>query len=118
MRKLIYIKVLKGHIKVRTVGETQDKQYPCDGLNHPRSLAGTFSDVEKTFTKAIQDQPKSLFGIVKPKVLVHLIPKMEGGYTEVELRFFREATISGGVSSVYLLDDRCGPQEDHELLVL
>jgi hypothetical protein len=115
MKKLIYIKVYKGYLEARTVGENTDKQYHSEGLNHPRSLAGKFVEVEEAFKNVISEQPKFLFGLVKPKVLVHLVPKMEGGYTELELRFFREAALGGGASEIYLLDDKYGPQQDHEL---
>ena len=115
MKKLIYIKVYKGYIEARTVGESNEKQYSSSGLNHPRSLAGKFSEVESAFKEAISNQPKVLFGLVKPKVLIHLVPKMEGGYTELELRFFREAALGGGASGIYLLDDKYGPLKDHEL---
>ncbi|WP_299947567.1 hypothetical protein [uncultured Microbulbifer sp.] len=115
MKKLIYIKVYKGYLEARTVGENTDKQYRSEGLNHPRSLAGKFTEVEETFKNAISDQPKLLFGLVKPKVLVHLVPEMEGGYTELEIRFFREAAFGGGASQIYLLDDKYPPQQDNEL---
>lgn len=116
MKKLIYIKVYKGYLEARTVGESNEKQFPSDGLNHPRSLAGKFADVEAAFKEAIASQPKVLFGLIKPKVLVHLVPGMEGGYTDLELRFFREAALGGGASEILLLDDKCGPQPDSELM--
>lgn len=40
---------------------------------------------------------------------------MEGGYTELERRFFREAALGGGASEIYLLDDKYGPLQDHDL---
>lgn len=115
MKKLIYIKVYEGYLEARTVGENNERQFRSDGLHHPRSLAGKFTEVEATFKKVISGQPKVLFGLIKPKVLVHLIPKMEGGYTEAELRFFREAALGGGASEVYLCDDKYGPLHDIEL---
>lgn len=115
MKKLIYIKVYKGYIKARTVGENNEQQFSSEGLNHPRSLAGKFVEVENTFKQAISAQPKVLFGLIKPRVLVHLVPDMEGGYTELELRFFREAALGGGASEIYLLDNKYGPQQDSEL---
>ena len=115
MKKFIYIKVYKGYIEARTVGENNERQFQSQGLNHPRSLAGKFIEVEKTFKEAISAQPKVLFGLLKPKVLVHLVPEMDGGYTELELRFFREAALGGGASEIYLLDSKYVPQSDSEL---
>ncbi len=115
MKKLIYIKVYKGYIEARTVGENNERQFSSDGLSHPRSLAGKFVEVEKTFREAIAAQPKVLFGLIQPKVLVHLMPEMQGGYTELELRFFREVALGSGASEVYLLDSQLGPQPDSKL---
>ena len=116
MKKLIYIKVYKGYVQARTVGENNERQFFSEGLSHPRSLAGKFIEVEKTFKEAISAQPKVFFGLVKPKVLVHLVPEMEGGYTDLELRFFREAAFGGGASEIYLLDSKYSPQPDSELI--
>ena len=115
MKKLIYIKVYKGYLEARTVGENNERQYPSEGLNHPRSLAGKFAEVESAFRELISSQPKVLFGLVKPKVLVHLVLEAEGGYTELELRFFREAALGGGASQIYLVDNKFPPQPDSEL---
>ena len=115
MKKLIYIKVQKGYLLARTVGETNDRQFHSKGLSHPRSLAGEFLEVEKTFKEAIAAQPKALFGLIKPRVLIHLIPEMEGGYTDLELRFFKEAAFSREVSEVYITDNKFGPLADGEL---
>jgi hypothetical protein len=115
MKQLIYIKVYKGYLEARTVGEKNEKQYFSNSLNHPRSLAWNFLETEAIFKEVIAAQPKVLFGLIKPKVLVHLVPTMEGGYTDVELRFFREAAYGGGASEIYLADDKYHPQQDHEL---
>lgn len=115
MNKLIYIKVYKGYLEARTVGENNEKQYFSNTLNHPRTLAWNFLETETLFKEVIAAQPKVLFGFIKPKVLVHLVPAMEGGYTDLELRFFREVAYCGGLSKIYLADDKYGPQQDHEL---
>lgn len=44
-----------------------------------------------------------------PIVLAHLIPQVEGGYTNVELRAFREAMVGAGAAQVYLLADHPPP---------
>ena len=115
MKQLIYIKVYKGFMEARTVGENNESQFRSEGLNHPRSLAGNFIEVEKTFKKVISTQPKVLLGLIKPTVLIHLVPEMEGGYTDLELRFFREAALGGGASKVFLMTNKFGPQLDSEL---
>ena len=115
MINLVYIKVHKGYIEARTYGENNENKFYSIGLNHPRSLAGDFIEVEKVFKNALSVQPKKWFGLIKSNVLVHLIPKMEGGYTRTELRFFREAAQGGGARSVYLMTDKYPPLKDPEL---
>ena len=115
MSNLVYIKVFKGYIEARTYGENNEKKFFSNGLSHPRSLAGNFEEVETTFKNALSEQPKKWLGLLKSNVLVHLVPKMEGGYTPTELRFFREAALGGGASKVYLMTDQHPPLKDTEL---
>lgn len=115
MKKLIYIKVYQGYLQARTYGAGNERVYRCEGLSHPRTLAGDFQKVEQTFKKAISCQPKVLFGLIRPNVLIHLVPKMQGGYTDFELRFFQEAALAGGASAVCLMTDKYGPLPDSEL---
>ena len=70
------------------------------------------------FKQAISEHSNVFWGLVKPKVLIHLLVDAEGGYTEVELRFFREAAIEAGSGFTLLLDNKFGPQVDGELLKL
>jgi len=115
MKKLVYIKVYEGFLQARTYSAGNERVYRSEGLNHPRTLAGDFKKVEETFKKAISCQPKVLFGLIRPIVLIHLIPEMDGGYTDFELRFFREAALAGGASDVYLMTDKYGPLPDSKL---
>jgi hypothetical protein len=115
MRNLVYIKVHKGFIEARTCGENNEKKYYSSGLNHPRSLADDFIEVEKAFKSALSEQPKKWLGLITPKVLVHLVPKMEGGYTPAERRFFREAALGGGAKEVYMVTDNLPPLKDNEI---
>ncbi len=115
MSSLVYIKVFKGYIEARTYSKNNEKKFNSSGLNHPRSLAGNFEEIETAFKKILSEQPKILLGLIKPNVLIHLVPKMEGGYTSTELRFFREAAQSGGARKVYLMTDKYPPLEDKDL---
>lgn len=115
MKNLIYIKVFKGYIDIRTAHKTKDKRFYSKGLNHPRTLAGDFIEVEKTFKEAISQQPKVLFGLITPVVLIHLVPEAEGGYTMLEEKFFREAALGGGARKIYFLDNKKQPLQDSEL---
>lgn len=115
MKNLIYIQVHEGHFKIRTFQKTSDRTITCSGLSHPRTLAGKFSEVEAAFRKAVTEEPKVFLGLIKPKMLVHLVPEMKGGYTELELRFFREAALVAGSSATYMLTNEYGPLSDNEI---
>ncbi len=115
MSNLIYIKVYKGYIEARTYGQLNERKFYTDGLNHPRTLAGDFVEVETAFKAALSAQPKKWLGLMAPHVLIHLIPQMEGGYTSTELRFFKEAAAGGGARKVYLMTDKYPPLKDVEL---
>lgn len=89
MRNLVYVKVSKGKLEVRTFDNGEkDEVFLCSALNHPRTLANNFNEVEAAFLKVIKSQPNKFFGLIKPNILVHLIEKVSGGYTDSELRFF------------------------------
>jgi hypothetical protein len=66
---------------------------------------GDFTAVELCFKEAISRLGLNEWYVRAPTALVHLIPKVEGGYTNVELRAFREAMVGAGAAQVYLLAD-------------
>jgi len=115
MKYLIYIKVFKGYLEARTANKNNTQKFYSSGLNHPRSLAGDFPEVEKAFKEAISKQPKIYWGLIRPSVLIHLVPEAEGGYTMLEKKFFREAAFGGGARKIYLLDNSTPPLRDSEL---
>lgn len=118
MKNIIYLKVYKGYIEVRTAGEDNEQKYYSSGLNHPRSLAGDFSEVESTVKDAISKQPKTWFGMFKPAVVIHLVPAAEGGYTMLEEKFFREAVLSSGVSKIIFISNERSVLNDERLYEL
>ena len=74
---------------------------------------GEFYEMKKSLRKVLEQLGLRRWYMAKPVVLVHLIPKVEGGYTNVELRAFREAMLAAGVGEVYLLIDH-PPLTAHE----
>ncbi len=115
MRNLVYLKVSKGLVQARSFGALRETELVCDALGHPKTMAYDFSAIANCFKKALESQPKKYWGLLKPNVLIHLLPKMEGGYTDVELRFFREAAAEAGSAQTYLLAGDYGPLSDEQL---
>jgi hypothetical protein len=103
-RRFIYIQVNKGQISARRVGHPETSVTRlCVALSHPRTLMGEFQEIA-TCLKGVLHQLGSRPWF-KARVLIHLVPKVEGGYTNVELRAFREAAELAGAGPVFLLKD-------------
>lgn len=66
---------------------------------------GDFDEAEKSLRKVLEQLGLCRWYRAKPVALVHLVPQVEGGYTNVELRAFREAMLAAGAGEVYLLID-------------
>ena len=97
-RPLIYIQVHSGYFVAKRIGSDRSVRKHCTGLDHPRTLMGDFHVVEACFKVALNELCLDR-RFVKPRVLVHLIPDTQGGYTNVELRAFKEASLMAGAAS-------------------
>ena len=102
-RPIVYFKVTPGKLEAQVMGTTTYTAVVSKGLSHPRSLMGDFSAVETCMKEAIIKL--GLKGWLKraPVILTHLIPEVEGCYTNVELRAFREAAFGAGAAQSWLL---------------
>ena len=102
-RPLLYLQVTAGSATAQKIGSSQQVTIPCQALNHPRTLMGDFTAVERCFKEVVSQLGLNEWYVRAPITLVHLIPKVDGGYTNVELRAFREAMVGAGAAQVYLL---------------
>lgn len=66
---------------------------------------GDFTAIEAAFKQVLSELGLKAWYKLAPVVLTHLVPQVEGGYTNVELRAFREAALGAGASQSYLLAD-------------
>jgi len=115
LRKGIYIKVYKGYFVARLVGVGADKRFDCAALNHPRTLAGDWQYLEKTISKIILEFCGSIGKLIKPILLVHLIPKFEGGYTTSEFAIFKQVGENAGAHFCFMCGNNYGPLEDKDI---
>lgn len=100
-RPLIYVQVHRGHFIAKRVGSDRVVRKNCSGLDHPRTLMGDFPEIADSFSSAFKElYPAGRF--FKPKALVHLMPVYEGGYTNVELRAFNEASAMAGAAFTFM----------------
>lgn len=102
-RPLVYFTVSPGTLNAQIVGSNERATVLSAAFSHPRSLMGDFTAVESAMKEALAKL--GMKGTFKraPVVLTHLLPEVEGGYTNVELRAFREAALGAGASQSWLL---------------
>lgn len=104
-RPLVYIQVSSGQLVAQIVGTTERATVHSSALAHPRSLMGDFIGVEAAIREVLAKLGLRGWFRRAPVVLTHLLPQVEGGYTNVELRAFREAVLGAGASQSWLLAD-------------
>lgn len=102
----VYLLVSNGIVKATELKSGAYTEMNLPSSSHPRTPMGSFKETEKAFTQILNKvSPKSVFKPA-PVAYVHLINKVEGGYTDVELRAFKEAALGAGAREVYMPDSR------------
>lgn len=115
MRKLIYVKLEKNQVVCRIVGDTHDQVFPTSALSHPRTMAGEFDDLVKLFDNILEyyyTWPDMFF---RPKLLIHFVEKVNGGYTSSERLIMKKASEEAGSALTWLLADEHGPLSDEDI---
>lgn len=102
----IYIRFKKGEVQITHVESDNSQTKMCSALSHPRTLMGEFYEIEACLKELVkQVVPKSLFALA-PVAVVQLLEVSEGGYTNVEIRAFREAVLGAGARRVYFPESK------------
>ena len=94
-KPVIYIQVNPGYLSARRVGGASTRM-ECAALDHPRTLMGDYFAVEAAFRTVCSELAPRRLLAAKPAVVVHLMPDVAGGYTNVEQRAFEEAAAGAG----------------------
>jgi hypothetical protein len=84
-------------------------------LSHPRTLAGDFHAIHKGLRGILLELSTPMMKVIKPHALVHLVGKVQGGYTNIELRAFKEAVETAGARTGWLCDDKYEPLSDDQI---
>jgi hypothetical protein len=93
---IIYIQIHRGHFIARRLDHSGSVRKESPALSHPRTLMGDFSAIESLFRSAVKELTPGWLLRPRLKILVHLVPEAEGGYTNVEQRAFQEAAVTAG----------------------
>ena len=81
---------------------------------HPRSLVSDFASAEALIRIQLQRVLGKGWLRVAPSVVMHTLGNPDGGFTQVELRAFREMALGAGASTARVWTGR--PLANHELL--
>jgi len=71
-------------------------------FSHPRSLVSDFTLGEQVLKAFVKKLPKTHAFAPAPRVVFHLQGDPAGGFTQVEIRAFREMALGAGASEVTL----------------
>lgn len=104
--RFVYIQVTRGQATASIEPHIERATELTKALDHPRTLMGDFPGVEAAFKSLLAKLGLRAWYVRKPVALVHLPDPVDGGYTSVEMRAFREAALGAGCSEVWLLDSR------------
>ena len=105
LRDSVYVQIHRGYLTVKSRRILREITKQCSGLTHPRTVLGDFNEVVETLREAFKELYRGK--VIRPRLtaLVHIVPEVEGGFTPVELRGFRELAAQAGAVRVYLLTD-------------
>lgn len=102
----VYLLVSKGTAKATELKSGDCTEMNLPSASHPRTPMGSFEETEKAFTQLLNKVSPKSFCKPAPVAYVHLIDEAEGGYTDVELRAFKEAVFGAGARNAYMPDSR------------
>ncbi len=100
-RSEIYILIHEDTVLAKNLNSKDRVNLPGKGaFKHPRSLVSDF----KLAVSVVKDciEKVNIGSFVKPKVLLHWSPELEGGFSPVEARVLSEMAREAGAREVYL----------------
>jgi hypothetical protein len=110
----IIIEVRPDRINARHL--LSSKSYsPVRNNVHPRSLTGSFHELEGEFKAVITQLRSSRWSTVS--ICIEMFGLDDGGYTNIELRAFREAALGGGANHIVIAGDLAGDRDITKVLL-
>lgn len=100
----IYLQVRKGEMSAQNMETGERAVTQCAALTHPRTLMGDFVEIESCIKAVTGHVVGNSFFKMPPIAVVQLIVSNEGGYTNVEIRAFKEAVTGAGFRRVLFPD--------------
>lgn len=106
-------KIIAVGAKARNAALGQPSQI-VNPFGHPRSLVSDFTVAEQLLKYQVRQALEGSFITLPLTIIMHPLGEPAGGFTQVELRAFREMAIGAGASKVYLKEGT--PLKDQEIL--
>ena len=113
-RPVVYVQIRPGMAVAKRMDTSEQATATSVALSHPRTLMGDFTQVEACLKEVFETLGVRSWRSRAAIALIHLVPKADGGYTNVELRAFREAALGAGAAQAYLLADHPPLTSDQE----
>lgn len=104
--KYLYLVVTQGRLRATELKNGKTIELCLKPASHPRTPIGNFEKLEKLFTQAINELGGRSFFKPSPTVFLHLLDEIEGGYTQIEVRAFKEAAFGGGAREVVMPESK------------
>lgn len=102
IKRHLYYQIKKGQVTVTFLEADKSITKSCSALNHPRTLMGDFMEIEACFKSIVKELAPRRFLLQDPTAIVHLLESVEGGFTNVEIRAFREAAFGAGAREIFV----------------
>ena len=102
----LYFVVTQGRLKVTDLNSGKVIESSLQPASHPRTPIGNFEKLEEIFAQAIKEIGGKSFFRPSPVVYLHLLDEIEGGYTQIEVRAFKEAALGGGAREIFMPESR------------
>lgn len=102
IKRHLYYQVTRGQVIATYIEGNKSITRSCHALNHPRTLMGEFMEIQDCFKRIAKELAPKRFYLKDPIAVVHLLETVEGGYTNVEVRAFKEAAFGAGAKQIFM----------------
>lgn len=106
--------ILAAGVQARLAAASSSECEVVNPFAHPRTMVSDFASAEQLIKYQLRRVLGQSFLAIAPRVVIHPLGDPAGGFTEVELRAFREMAMGAGASDVQVCTGK--PLADHEVL--
>ncbi|WP_417069282.1 hypothetical protein [Niveibacterium terrae] len=97
-RSDLYIKVFENRMLARNIARREAVEISAErAFSHPRMLVGDFVEAQRCLKKAVATANGPGL-VLRTRILIQPMEKIEGGLTQVEERLFIELALGGGAA--------------------